>query len=117
MYSQFCKNLKFYMSIISETDDGSNARRRTATVLLPLADMDSYLEDKKRGGIYHKKISGLINNLSSYSNVYPSIKKLIWELWAYGFDIAPFHEEEAEYVCMDEVAKLTDLMMSTHYFA
>ncbi|HEX9059811.1 MAG TPA: hypothetical protein VF941_06505 [Clostridia bacterium] len=117
MYNQFCKNLKFYMSIISETGDGSNARGRTAKVLLPLADIDSYLEDKKRGGTYHKKISGLINNLSSYSNVYPTIKNLIWELWAYGFDIGPFHGGEPEHIQLDEVAKLTDLMMSTHYIA
>jgi hypothetical protein len=117
MYNQFCKNLNNYMNIISDNDEYPNARKKIAETILPLADIKLYLENKQKNILYHKSVSNLIYSLSKYSAVYPSISKLIWELWAYGFDIESAPELESEGNNLDEAAKLVDLMLSTHYFA
>ena len=104
------------MDIIS--DAGENpARKQIAEIVLPLADIKSYLNSKQRNNLYYKKVSNLIYNISQFSRVYPSIDKFIWELWAYGFDIEASPESEIKTDNLKEAAKLIDLLMSTHYFA
>ena len=115
MYNQFCKNLNYYMNIVSDSD-GNSARKQIAEVVLPLADLESYMNSKQKSGLYHKKVSGLIYNISQFSGAYPSIDKLIWELWAYGFDIEAYPKSEIEADNLKEAVKLIDLLMSTHYF-
>lgn len=116
MYNQFCKNLNYYMNIISDTE-GNSARKQIAEIILPLADINSYLKDKHENNLYYRKVSNLIYNISQFSDAYPSIRKFIMELWAYGFDIEESQESEIEADNLREAAKLIDLLMSTHYFA
>jgi len=116
MYNQFCKNLNYYMNIVSDTE-GNSVRKHIAEIVLPLADIKSYLYSKQRDPLYCKKVSNLIYNISQFSGAYPSIDKLIWELWAYGFDIEKSLDSEIEADNLQEAAKLIDLLISTHYFA
>lgn len=46
MYNQFCKNLNYYMSIVSDPE-GNSARKHIAEIVLPLADIKSYLYSKQ----------------------------------------------------------------------
>lgn len=116
MYRQFCKNLNHYMNIISGTE-GNSSRKRIAEMVLPLADIGAYLESKQNNKSYSKKVSDLIYGISKFSGIYPSIEKLIWELWAYGFDVGTSQDPEIQAEDLEEAAKLIDLLMSTHYFS
>jgi len=114
MYNQFCKNLKNFMEIMGNDE---SSRKRTAYVLLQLTDVRSYFEYKKNGTKEYNRISNLIYDISQYSKRYPSLEKLIWELWAYGFDIEESKKNEPRNYEIEELVKLADLMLSTHYFA
>lgn len=116
MYKQFCKNLKHFIGIMSN-DGEKNFRKQQAEALLLLADVDLYIEYKKSGSEEYRKISKLIYDISRYSEDYPALKKLVWELWAYGFDIEEQEGIQTTEYEAQEVAKLADLLISTHYFA
>lgn len=92
-------------------------RKRTAEVLLQLTDVESYLEYKRYGKKEYNRISNLIYDISQYSKKYPALEKLLWELWAYGFDIEESGKPETRNYEIEELVKLADLMLSTHYFA
>jgi hypothetical protein len=92
-----------------------NSRVKNAEVLLPLTEIKTYIEFKNNQKEEYKNISNLICDISRHSENYPSIKRLIWELWAYGFDIDQAIESINRNYEIDEVVKLTDLMLSTHF--
>lgn len=96
--------------------DDESYRKRTADVLLKLTDVGSYFEYKKNGTKEYSSISNLIYDISQYSKGYPSLEKLIWELWAYGFDMEEPKNPEPRNYEIKELIKLADLMLSTHYF-
>lgn len=116
MYKQFCKNLKYFVSIIRNDALEKNFRLKNAEALLPLTDIEKYMEYRNSQSEEYERISNLIFDLSYYSKEYPSLKRLVWELWAYGFDMEQAKGPETRNYDIDEVVKLTDLMLSTHYF-
>ena len=117
MYRQFCKNLNNFININRGCDGQSNSRLAIAMQVLPISDISSYLEYKKNSDPRYFETSMLIHSLSQFNNVFPSIKKFIWELWAYGFDIEPLGDLNiAEPKDTHEMARIVDLLLSTHYF-
>ncbi|RCX20117.1 hypothetical protein DFR58_102187 [Anaerobacterium chartisolvens] len=116
MYKQFCKNLRHFISIMESDGGEESSRRKNAEALLPLADIEEYKKYKDSKKEEYRRISSLIYDISRYSEEYPSLKRLVWELWAYGFDIGQANEEFERTYEAKEVARLADLMLSTHYF-
>lgn len=116
MYNQFCKNLKHFSGIMGNNDGRKNIRGINAEVLLSLTDIETYREYKNSRKEEYTRISNLIYDISQYSDKYPALKRLVWELWAYGFDIEQAKEQTSRNYEIEEVAKLADLMLSTHYF-
>lgn len=116
MYNQFCKNLKNFIVIIDENYEDICFRKETALTLLKLTDIDAYNQFKIINSKEYKSISNMIYKLSLYTNQYTSLKRLVWELWAYGFDVLESEEESDLEYKIDELVKVADLMMSTHYF-
>lgn len=114
MYKQFCKNLNHFINIMGFDDKA--ARVRNAEILLQLTDVEKYRENKKTNKDRYIYISNLIYDISQYSDQYPSLKRFLWELWAYGFDVEKRNEMVSRDYDADEIAKMTDLMLSTHYF-
>lgn len=115
MYKQFCKNLRNYYNIISLGCDEKDSRINTAEVLLQLTDIEEYKRHKINKSNEYYKISSFIYMISEKSHIYPSFKRFTWELWAYGFDILEGKQENLNPYEFDEVYKLADLMLSTHY--
>ena len=115
MYKQFCKNLKHFIQV--NQIEQPNIRLQLAKEILFLTDADDYIKHKRNNTIRYKEIKNFINGLQQYQHQFPALKKFLWELWAYGFDI-----EEAEDVAEDspeimiEKVKLIDVLLSTHYF-
>jgi len=62
------------------------------------------------------RISNIIYDISQYSKGNPALEKLNWELWAYGFDMEEPKKPEDRNYEIEELVKLADLMLSTHYF-
>ncbi len=114
MYKQFCKNLHYYISINTK----SQSRLDIAKDILLLADIVSYQKHKEKRDIVYQNVGAFITALKSYQEKYPYIRKFIWELWAYGFDLIEINTEDAYKISfMDEKAQLIDLLLHTHYFA
>lgn len=117
MYRQFCKNLKYFLYIMGNGNGHKSARVKNAEVLLPLTEIDRYKEYKTDSSEAYVAITNLIYEISQYSVNNPVLKKFVWELWAYGFDIEPPKEPSARNYDIGEVVKMADLMLSTHYFS
>ena len=117
MYRQFCKNLTNFININQRGDGKPNYRLDVALRILPIANINSYLEYKNINDPRYTEINSLLYSLSQFSDKYPSLKKFIWELWAYGFDVEQ-HDASRPRDCedMDEIAKMVDLLLGTHYF-
>jgi len=116
MYKQFCRNLNYFISIMRSDDNVRNTRIKNAEALLPLLDIEIYRVYKNCGKEEYEIITNLIYDISRYSEEYPSLKKFVWELWAYGFDIEQARGPVVKNYEEEEVAKIADLMLSTHYF-
>ncbi len=114
MYNQFCKNLENFIKL---NEGHNNVRVKIAKELLPLTDIALYNMHKDKQDDEYIRSSNLIYHLSKYNKIYSSLDKFLWELWAYGFDALPTENFSIESkLFLDEKAKLTDLMLSTHYF-
>lgn len=116
MYRQFCKNLRHFSRIIDDGGGQACYRKRVAEALLKLADIEAYRKSKENNSMDYIETSNLIYGISRYADRYPSLKRLTWELWAYGFDIIEDKKAEKASNEVEEAAKLADLMTSTHYF-
>lgn len=118
MYSQFCKNLFNFININTQEGTPPNIRLKYAIEVMPLTDVKSFLKYKSTNEEKYREIGNFIFELSKNKCKYPSLEKFIWELWAYGFDIIPYNDNDGcadKY--LDEKIKLVDLMLSTHYFS
>ena len=116
MYRQFCRNLKHFLSIMEDGNGKKSSRLKSAEVLLPLTDIEQYEEYRASSSESYGVISNLIYEISQHSVNNPALKKLVWELWAYGFDIEQLEQPPPRNYDIDEVVKIADLMLSTHYF-
>lgn len=100
-----------------KNDDGKiSTRVKNAEALLPLTDIKKYSEYKNNFNEEYKRIANMVYEISQYSHNNPVLKRFVWELWAYGFDIEQSEKPMCKNYEIDEVVKITDLMLSTHYF-
>ena len=114
MYRQWCKNLKNFINY--NMTDQPCIRLQLAKELLPLTDIEAYKKHKQDKSPIYWKTAAFINQLKQFQDQYSSIKKFIWELWGYGFDITEeidIKMDDTEVI--EETVKLIDLLYGTHY--
>jgi hypothetical protein len=112
MYKHFCRNLNNFLMI--NASDNTGIRYRIALELQEIFDIEEYRKSKNTGSTEYKEISMFLYTLKGYSDKYPRFKKLLWEMWGYGFDIENYCDDYKTN-CIDEKAKLINLLLSTHY--
>lgn len=115
MYNQFCKNLKNFINVMGYCNEGKRTRVKNAEALLPLTDIKKYNEYKNNSDKEYIRTANLVYDISLNSHNNPTLKRFVWELWAYGFDIEQPKEPINRNYEIDEVVKITDLMLSTHF--
>lgn len=114
MYRQFCKNFKNFLQI----NESKEYRYKIGSEMEYLMHVDVYTQLKERNNAKYREIANFIFEISQYEDKYPSIKKFVWELWGYGFDIERFNDVENEpRERIEEKVKLIDLLLGTHYWA
>jgi len=117
MYRQFCKNFHNYIKLLDAGGETPTARLKIAEKLRPLVDITAYEKYKNINIKKYRETGNLIYMLFSYRNKYPVFDRFLWDLWAYGFDMIEFPDTVANKdPDADEMVKLVDLMLSTHYF-
>ncbi|TCO69052.1 hypothetical protein [Marinisporobacter balticus] len=114
MYKQFCKNFKNFLQI----NESKDYRYKIGREIEVLTNVDVYNQLKERKNVKYRETANFIFEISQYEHQYPSIKKFVWELWGYGFDVKRFDEVEVEpRERIEEKVKLIDLLLGTHYWA
>lgn len=114
MYRQWCKNLKNFVDFNSTEQPG--IRLKVAKELFILTDVGMYKKHKQNNSPVYWETNVLINRLKQYQDRYPSIRKFLWELWGYGFDVKEEIEIKTDNTEREEEkAKLIDLLYGTHY--
>jgi hypothetical protein len=100
--------------MINESEDHRYKIGRDIEVL---TQVDLYCQLKERNHMKYKEIANFIFEISKFQDQYPSIKKFVWELWGYGFDVEPFDVKRLSREEIEEKVKLIDLLLGTHYWA
>ncbi|WP_202710777.1 hypothetical protein [Sporosalibacterium faouarense] len=116
MYRQFCKNLKNYLDI----NKSDSYRYRLGKEIEALSDIKLYNQLKESNKDEYFKIAILINEMSKLKEENSDIRKFIWELWAYGFELGGIDDSIRSNRDNDddlhEKIKLVNLLLGTHYW-